>query len=136
MFRRTGPSSRQRAKRHDKYGKTPQHKQYHEKKKKKAMTAENKETRLTAAYTSPHNQDFTVTKSLDTPPSASGQDKAAYLGAVRKAVTETQEQINQELTSRMEEDKTRGSGTGLVAKLGVDEDKEEENYGEEVQEED
>ncbi|QPG93732.1 hypothetical protein C2857_002119 [Epichloe festucae Fl1] len=103
------------------------------------MTAEKKQTCLTAAYTSPDNEDFTVTKSLDTPtpPSASGQDKAAYLGAVRKAVTETQEQINQELTSRMEEDnKIRGSGAGLSATLGVDEDKEEENYGEEVQEED
>ncbi|GAB0131983.1 hypothetical protein EsDP_00000434 [Epichloe bromicola] len=100
------------------------------------MTADKKQTCLTAAYTSPDNEDFTVTKSLDTPPSASGQDKAAYLGAVRKAVTETQEQINRELTSRMEEDKTRDSGAGLAATLGVDEDKEEENYGEEVQEED
>lgn len=35
----------------------------------------------------------------------------------------------------MEEDKTRDAASKLAAAKGVDEDKEEENYGEEVQEE-
>lgn len=57
-----------------------------------------------------------------------------------------QEQINKELTSRMEEDKVReagsasangvSSGAGAGAGAGaVDEAKEEDNYGEEVVEE-
>ena len=44
-----------------------------------------------------------------------------------------QEQINTELTARMEEDKAREAGNGKGA---VDEAKEEDNYGEEVVEED
>jgi hypothetical protein len=51
-----------------------------------------------------------------------------------------QEQINKELTKRMEEDKAKeanGVNGGSKAKAkGVDESKEEENYGEEVPEED
>ena len=42
-----------------------------------------------------------------------------------------QETINKELTSRMEDDKAVADG-----KSGVDEAKEEDNYGEEVPEED
>ncbi|KAG6024852.1 hypothetical protein E4U41_001667, partial [Claviceps citrina] len=89
---------------------------------------------LTASYTSPDNQPFRITKSLDTPPPASS---AHRLAALRKAVTETQQLINQELTARMEQDKLRGSAAGpagaRASSLAADEDKEEENYGEEVQ---
>jgi hypothetical protein len=50
-----------------------------------------------------------------------------------------QEQINKELTSRMEDDKAKeAEGANGVSKSrkGVDESKEEDNYGEEVPEED
>jgi hypothetical protein len=103
------------------------------------MASDNEHAHLTATYKSPDNQDFAITKDIPTPPSDSVQGKTTYLEALRKAVTETQEQINKELTTRMEEDKARGAaaaGEIVAANLGTDEDKEEENYGEEVQEED
>ncbi|KAK2612819.1 hypothetical protein QQS21_001099 [Conoideocrella luteorostrata] len=100
------------------------------------MASENYQVNLTAAYKSPDNESFTITKVLPAMQSASVEDKTTYLGAVRKAVTETQEQINKELTARMEEEKIRGATSGLATKLGADEDKEEENYGEEAQYED
>lgn len=102
------------------------------------MASENEDIALTAAYKSPDNGRFTIEKHIPAPPSISSQDKSKYLEALRKAVTETQEQVNKELTARMEEDKAReatSNGGGVAAKLGTDEDKEEENYGEEVQEE-
>ncbi|KIE01145.1 EKC/KEOPS complex, subunit Gon7, partial [Metarhizium majus ARSEF 297] len=94
-------------------------------------------TSLTASYKSPENEHFTIAQNIPTPPSTSVQDKTHFLQALRKAVTDTQEQINKELTARMEEDKAReaASGATIAARLGADEDKEEENYGEEVQEE-
>ncbi|KAG5922158.1 hypothetical protein E4U61_005640 [Claviceps capensis] len=91
------------------------------------MSSNSAQSRLVATYSSPDNKHFTVAKTLDSPPSTSPQDKTTYLEALRKAVTETQEQINKELTARMEEDVARGTATA--------QDKEEENYGEEVQEE-
>jgi hypothetical protein len=67
-------------------------------------------------------------------------DKTAYLIALRAATTELQSQINTELTARMDEDKAREAAGkesgGDETKKVVDEDAEEENYGEEVQEED
>ncbi len=82
---------------------------------------------LTAKYASPANEAFAV----DTPlPSASSDNKTSYLAALRAAVTDTQATINKELTARMEEDKARDAGAAAV-----DDAKEEENYGEEVQEE-
>ncbi|KAG5944693.1 hypothetical protein E4U53_006833 [Claviceps sorghi] len=88
---------------------------------------------LTAAYTSPSNEPFTITKSIAAPPSASASataHKTAYLQALRGAVAETQQQINKALTARMEEDAARG--LARAGTLGADE-QEEENYGEEVQ---
>lgn len=87
---------------------------------------------LTAAYASPTSDPFTISTSLpalQSPPSVA--DKTSYLAALRTAITDAQAQINKELTSRMEEDKARDAATknGLV-----DDAKEEENYGEEVQE--
>lgn len=87
---------------------------------------------LTAAYSSPTSDPFTISTSLpalQSPPSVAG--KTSYLAALRTAVTDAQVHINKELTSRMEEDKARdaASKNGLI-----DDAKEEENYGEEVQE--
>lgn len=86
---------------------------------------------LTATYTSPTNASFTHTlpiPSLSTTPTTS--EKIAYLSSLRKAREILQEKINQELTARMEEDLSRVAGETTVK--GVDEGKEEENYGEEV----
>ncbi|RFU25727.1 hypothetical protein B7463_g10602, partial [Scytalidium lignicola] len=97
---------------------------------------------LSATYQSPTNAAFTHIKKLPTPPSDSTKDKTAYLSALRTATIELQEQINKELTSRMEEDKAREAAgqkaaTGAAGKGAViDEAREEDNYGEEVVEED
>jgi hypothetical protein len=91
---------------------------------------------FSAAYQSPTNEAFTITHQLPTPPSDKTTDRTAYLAALRKAATELQEQINVELTARMEEDKARGAEANGIAKdKGVDEAKEEDTYGEEVPEE-
>lgn len=85
---------------------------------------------LTAEYSSPTNEAFSVSKPL--PSLADTTDsKTQYLSALREAVSQTQDSINKELTARMEEDKAKAGGVTST----VDE-KEEENYGEEVQEED
>ncbi|KAL7921570.1 hypothetical protein ACQKWADRAFT_123636 [Trichoderma austrokoningii] len=86
---------------------------------------------LTASYSSPSSTPFNISKSIPAPrtpldPAA----KSTYLEALRASVAAAQDQINKELTTRMEEDKAREGGAAAV-----DEEKEEENYGEEVQEE-
>ena len=97
---------------------------------------------LSATYASPNNEPFVHTKKLSAPPSENPSDKTAYLGALRKATATMQEQINKELTQRMEEDKTteaagvNGASKSKAKAKGVDESKEEDNYGEEVPEED
>lgn len=89
---------------------------------------------VSATYQSPNNEPFTWREEVTLP-----SDKTAYLGALREATAKMQEQINAELTARMEDDKIRESnGTNGTSKTGgvVDEAKEEDNYGEEVAEED
>ncbi|KAK3943558.1 hypothetical protein QBC46DRAFT_377392 [Diplogelasinospora grovesii] len=99
------------------------------------------ELSFAAAYSSPTNEPFSATKSLPLPapvPSASAGDeaerKSKYLNSLRKAVLDVQEEVNKELTARMEEDKAREASVNGKP-VAVDEDKEEENYGEEVVEE-
>lgn len=93
---------------------------------------------LTASYTSPTNAPFTTSNALPAPASGTTNptvpDKTKYLSELRAATAVMQEQINKELTQRMDEDNKASS----VAKNGklADDAKEEENYGEEVQEED
>lgn len=95
---------------------------------------------LSATYSSPTNAPFTQTEKIPTPPSDKAFDKTTYLAALRNATATMQEQINKELTQRMEEDKAKEAeginGTLKVKARGVDESKEEDNYGEEVVEED
>ncbi|KAM3536334.1 hypothetical protein MY4038_000492 [Beauveria bassiana] len=81
---------------------------------------------LTASYTSPTNEAFAITTPL---PSSSSSDKTSRLSALRDAIADAQDTINKELTARMEEDKARDASAAAV-----DDAKEEENYGEEVQE--
>ena len=90
---------------------------------------------LSATYHSPSNPSFTHTQQIPTPPTDKVGDKTAYLSSLRKATSALQEQINKDLTSRMEEDKAREAGASK-SNGTVDEAKEEDNYGEEVVEED
>jgi hypothetical protein len=93
---------------------------------------------LSASYNSPTNAPFTHTEKIPTPPSDKTSDKTAYLAALRKATATMQEQINKELTQRMEEDKAKEAGgvngASKAKAKGFDESKEEDNYGEEVPE--
>ncbi|QUC20843.1 uncharacterized protein UV8b_05084 [Ustilaginoidea virens] len=101
------------------------------------MPAKTESKCFTAAYKSPDNAPFELTKSLATPSTGSVPDKTKYLEALGKAVIEARDEINRQLSSRMEEDKARGAVAGNAdGKSAVNEDEEEENYGEEAQEED
>lgn len=94
---------------------------------------------LSAVYNSPTNAPFSHTTKLPTPASTAPKDRVIYLSSLKTAVAELQEKINTDLTSRMEEDKAREASTSGASKAkskGVDESKEEDNYGEEVVEED
>jgi hypothetical protein len=91
---------------------------------------------LSATYQSPTSESFTHTIKLPAPPTTKPTDRTSYLAVLRKATAEMQETINKELTSRMEEDKAReAAATGITKAKGLDEAKEEDNYGEEVVEE-
>lgn len=92
------------------------------------MAAPKSQTTLKTSYNSPTNAPFSFVTNL---PSQS--DKTAYLSSLRNAIAETQEQINKELTSRMEDDKATAAAKGAPTK---DDATEEDNYGEEVPEED
>ncbi|PNS21003.1 hypothetical protein CAC42_3340 [Sphaceloma murrayae] len=93
------------------------------------------ENKLKAAYRSPADQ-----KILDTPlgsiadANASTQARAAYLSDLRSKTSKLQDDINAFLTQKMDEDKAGQVASGLSGK--VDEDKEEEMYGEEDPEKD
>ncbi|KXJ87142.1 hypothetical protein Micbo1qcDRAFT_236575 [Microdochium bolleyi] len=91
--------------------------------------------RLTAAYTSPTNDPFTL--DADPLPSASSlepstQQKSAHLAALRAAATKMQDDINAHLTQRMDEDNKRAAAVANKDGKQADEAVEEDNYGEEV----
>lgn len=100
-----------------------------------AAAADGKQQPLTfsATYTSPANEPFAVTEALPAPATTSVDDKTKYLADLKERISSVQERVNQELTARMEQDKARDAATS--GKAAVDDAKEEENYGEEVQEE-
>lgn len=99
------------------------------------MASNSQKLSLTGSYSSPTNAPFTTTQELQAPPSGivdpTVPDKTKYLSDLRKAVATMQDQVNKELTQRMEEDKAKEAGKN--GKPAVDDAKEEENYGEEVQ---
>ncbi|PFH55852.1 hypothetical protein XA68_17514 [Ophiocordyceps unilateralis] len=99
--------------------------------------ADTKNFSLTATYSSPTNEAFSLVRHIPAPPSDAVSDKVRYLETLRNAVDVTQALVNKELTARMDQDKAREASVGnaAAAKLGVDEDKEEDNYGEEGQDE-
>ncbi|CAK1355326.1 hypothetical protein CB0940_00939 [Cercospora beticola] len=90
---------------------------------------------LAASYRSPISaQNF----SLDLPPppqSGSVDEKTSYLAALRTNASKLQGEINTFLTQKMEEDKAAEAGKG-TAKKKVDEQREEDMYGEEDPEND
>lgn len=67
------------------------------------------------------------------PDSPTTKETAAYLATLRKTTLRLQNEINAFLTQRMEEDKAPASGNGNGIST-IDEQKEEDNYGEEVEE--
>ncbi|GKT51559.1 uncharacterized protein ColSpa_11740 [Colletotrichum spaethianum] len=88
---------------------------------------------FSATYKSPTNEPFSFSESLSAPATSSASDKAIYLNALRKSINAAQEDINKELTARMEEDKAKeATRNGAAPKSIVDEALEEENYGEEA----
>lgn len=97
--------------------------------------SEAQQVKLEGAYSSPDNDAFSITHTLPKPASGSVSEKTQYLQKLRAAIASTQDEINKELTQRMEEDKVRLAAGGDGSKA-VDDAKEEENYGEEVVEED
>jgi len=92
---------------------------------------------LSATYKSLNNEPFTHVVKLRAPLTDQTLDRTAYLGSLRQATAELQDRINTDLTARMEEDKVReaeGKAGGAKVNGAVDEAKEEDNYGEEVEE--
>jgi hypothetical protein len=88
---------------------------------------------IEAAYSSPTGQESFrhVLPVLEAQHST--EEKTNYLAAIRNKIPLLQEQINQFLTQKMEEDKSKGAKPISNRKHGsADESKEEENYGEEV----
>ncbi|RCI12566.1 hypothetical protein L249_0333 [Ophiocordyceps polyrhachis-furcata BCC 54312] len=95
--------------------------------------ADSRDLTLKAVYKSATNESFSVVRHITAPLSDAVAEKVRCLETLRNAVDETQALVNKELTTRMEEDKAREAHSST--KLGVDEDKEEDNYGEDVQDE-
>ncbi|KAL8296708.1 hypothetical protein RB597_006022 [Gaeumannomyces tritici] len=92
---------------------------------------------VSATYKSPTNEPFAAASDITTatpvPSAALGlEDKTKFLQDLRASVSAVQEQVNKELTRRMDDDKAREATAGNP----VDEAKEEQNYGEEVVDED
>lgn len=93
---------------------------------------------LKAAYSAPNHESFVASQELSTAPVSSAMttttstaDKTAYLAALRSAVTAVQDTVNKELTARMVIDAQAAQQSAADAAA----EKEEQNYGEEVMEE-
>ena len=63
----------------------------------------------------------------------SSAEKTQSLSDLRKAIAQSQKQINELLTQKMEEDKANAAVDGEKHQVQIDDGKEEENYGEEVE---
>ncbi|KAI9820730.1 MAG: hypothetical protein M1827_005100 [Pycnora praestabilis] len=87
-----------------------------------------KNSTLKAEYAS---QSSSKTFSHDLPKSPdpkNTEEKTAYLSTLRTSVIKLQDEVNSFLTQKMEEDKSAAA----ASKGKVDEQREEENYGEEI----
>jgi hypothetical protein len=95
---------------------------------------------LIGIYTSPTTTQTFTHPLPSLPQKHTTADKTAYLSTLRTQTTALQAQINTLLTAKMEEDKAAASTTAPSQNgkksVRIDDEKEEENYGEEVVEED
>lgn len=100
---------------------------------------------VSASYKGPSDDTFVVNREIRLPASSSQApgdgtmslaDKTNFLKDLRTSVAAVQDQVNKELTQRMEADKAREAGTAAAASTTVNEAEEEQNYGEEVVDED
>lgn len=98
-----------------------------------ASTGDQSDNKLMAEYKSPNGQHtFSYSLPTNTDPEST-KEVTAFLSDLRKSAIQMQKDINAFLTQKMEEDKaSETNGTSTSTK--VDEDKEEDNYGEEVEE--
>jgi phosphoribosylanthranilate isomerase len=95
----------------------------------------NASAKLSADYKSPTGQH---TFSYGVPAVSekqSTEETTDFLAKLRQSAVQMQQDINTFLTQKMDEDKAMESTKGVQHKAKVDEDKEEDNYGEEVDEE-
>ena len=83
-------------------------------------------TALKADYASPTSTK-TFTHPLPAASNTSTEEKTNHLSALRRSVVKLQEEVNEFLTTKMEEDKALAEGAGVK----IDDKAEEENYGEE-----
>lgn len=95
---------------------------------------------ISAKYSSPTSGPFSVTETFTAPTPNNLDSKTKYLDSLREALSAVQDQVNKELTARVEEDKTRDAAQLEASKNGTvpdddDEAKAEENYGEEIPDE-
>ncbi|KAH7366793.1 hypothetical protein B0T11DRAFT_274113 [Plectosphaerella cucumerina] len=98
------------------------------------MASKSTQNILRATYSAPDAEPFTYELPVPAPASASPADKVASLARLRATITQVQADINRQLTANMEADKSRDAASS--GKPVVDDEKEEENYGEEVVAED
>ncbi|KAI0846497.1 hypothetical protein F5Y00DRAFT_142653 [Daldinia vernicosa] len=111
----------------------------------------NRSTYLKATYTNSNSSNpsissaeaFALSIPLSLPESTSTTHKTSYLRTLREAVSSLQDDVNSELTARMEKEAHEAAVVGdgkkggkSITAAGVDEAAEEENYGEEVVEDD
>jgi hypothetical protein len=108
--------------------------EYHE----MAVTSDESAVKLTAEYTSPDGQHtFTYSVPTSTKSETTPQTTTDFLSDLRKSAVKMQKDVNQFLTQKMEEDKAASASDGAAGNGSkVDEDKEEDFYGEEVEDED
>lgn len=86
---------------------------------------------VVAEYKSPAaSQTFQLSQPI-LPIDKSSSETTAYLSSLRKSVAQMQDTINEVLTKRMDEDK-RAAADHDGTEITIDEQKEEDNYGEEV----
>jgi hypothetical protein len=105
---------------------------------KMTATSDDTSVKLTADYESPSGQ-HTISYPIpvSTKPVSTPQTTTAFLSDLRKSAIQMQNDVNTFLTQKMEEDKAASDINGAAGKGSkVDEDKEEDFYGEEVEEQD
>lgn len=89
--------------------------------------------KLRADYSSPTDKQSWQYSQQSISQQPSTQDRVAYLAKLRKDVSAMQKDINTFLTSKMDEEKRLAQANGN-GNAKIDEAKEEDNYGEELDE--